>query len=79
MARDYEIRPAFVKAIKTDPVRGQVVATADFVAELEKYNHYWSLRQANDWIAFYQGSFRDFTAHEGENKVYFLMNMGTVR
>lgn len=79
MPRDYDIRSAFVIAIKQDPVRGQVVSAADFVRELEKVNHHWSLRQANEWISFYQGSFRDFTPHEGENKVYFLMNMGGVR
>lgn len=79
MARDYEIRAAFVSAIKTDAKRGQVVATSDFVAELEKVNHYWSLGQANKWISFYQSFFRDYTDHDGDDKVYFLMSMGYVK
>ncbi|MFB0711911.1 hypothetical protein ACEU59_12135 [Buttiauxella noackiae] len=79
MARDYEIRAAFVNAIKTDVKHGRIVAASDFVRELENFNHYWSLAQANKWIAFYQPFFRDYTDHEGDNKVYFLANHGYVK
>ncbi|MGB7799795.1 DNA polymerase V [Buttiauxella sp.] len=78
MPRQSDIPVAFIKAIKSDPKRGRVVSTRDFIAELAKLNHYWSLQQANKWIKFYQHSFRDFTDHEGEDKVYFLMNMGRI-
>ncbi|MCT4705863.1 DNA polymerase V [Enterobacteriaceae bacterium H16N7] len=79
MAKETEIKVAFTRAIKQDPRRGQIVTAADFVRELAKVNHHWSLRQANEWIVLYQRSFRDYTDHEGENKVYFMMNMGGVR
>ncbi|WP_259461987.1 hypothetical protein [Enterobacter sp. R1(2018)] len=55
------------------------MATSDFVAELEKFNHFWSLGQANKWISFYQSFFRDYTDHEGEDKVYYLISMGYVK
>ncbi len=76
MARGYEIKTAFINALKTDLKRGRVVSAADFVRELERLNHHWSLRKANDWIAYYQPFFCDYTPHEGDNRVYFLRNMG---
>lgn len=79
MPRQSDIPIAFISAIKQDHKRGRVVSTQDFVTELAKLNHNWSLKQANEWIKYYQGSFRDYTDHEGEDKVYFLMNMGYVR
>ncbi|TNV19022.1 DNA polymerase V [Buttiauxella sp. B2] len=79
MPRRSDIIIAFKCAIKFDPERGQIISTRDFVSELNKLNHFWSLRQANEWITYYRGSFRDYTDHEGEDKDYFLMNMGYVR
>lgn len=79
MARQLDVRIAFVNAIKIDLKLGQVVTAADFVRELEKVNHHWSLRQANEWIERYQGFFRDYTDHEGDNRVYFMLNMGYVK
>ncbi|WP_237929994.1 DNA polymerase V [Buttiauxella sp. S19-1] len=78
MPRQSDIPIAFINSIKRDPKRGQIVATRDFVSELAKLNHFWSLRQANEWISYYQHSFRDFTDHEGDDRVYFMMNMGRI-
>ena len=78
MPRHSDIPVAFRNAIKRDPKRGQIVSARDFVAELAKVNHFWSLSQANGWIKHYQICFRDFTDHEGEDKVYFMMNMGRI-
>lgn len=79
MPRYSDIKGAFVDSIEQDPKRGRIVTTERFVQELAKVNHYWSLRQANEWIEGYQSFFRDYTDHEGEDKRYFLKNMGYVK
>ncbi|TDX14666.1 hypothetical protein EDF88_3984 [Buttiauxella sp. BIGb0552] len=79
MPRRDDIGTAFRRAIKIDPRGKRMVTTVDFVRELEKVNWFWSQREANRWIKFYQTCFRDFTDHEGEDKVYFLTSMGAVR
>lgn len=78
MPRNSDVRLAFTRSITRDSKRGQVVTTARFVQELVKENHFWSLREANDWIERYQTYFRDYSDFDGENKHYFLMNMGYV-
>ncbi|WP_447868823.1 DNA polymerase V [Rahnella aceris] len=78
MAKYYDVKAAFSRSIMLDPKRGRVVTTERFVQELAKLNHFWSLREANDWIEHYQNYFRDYTDHHGDNKCYFMMNMGYV-
>jgi len=79
MAKYSDIKVAFMRRITHDPKRGKVVTTARFVQELAKVNHFWSLQEANDWIAKHQSFFRDYTDGHGEEKRYFLVNMGYVR
>ena len=78
MARYSDIKGAFVSSVTQDPNKGQVVTTERFLAELAKVNQFWSLQEANEWIAHYQGFFRDYSDQEGESKRYFLKNMGYV-
>ena len=78
MARSSDVREAFVRSIAIDPKRGQTVATVRFVQERAKLNHYWSKQEANDWITRYQTYFRDYTDHHGDDRCYFMMNMGYV-
>jgi len=79
MPRYSDIKVAFIKSITLDPKRGQIVTTVRFVEELGKVNHHWTLQQANEWIEHYQSYFRDYSDHAGEDKRYFLQNMGYVR
>ncbi|MFS7382537.1 DNA polymerase V [Rahnella inusitata] len=79
MAKYYDVKAAFSRSITLDPKRGRVVTTERFVQELAKLNHFWSLREANEWITHYQGFFRDYSDQEGESKRYFLKNMGYVK
>ncbi|MBU9823650.1 hypothetical protein J1783_01440 [Rahnella sp. L151-1A] len=78
MPKNSDIREAFVKSLTRDHKRGQVVTTARFVSELAKLNHFWSKQEVNAWIERYQTYFRDYTDHHGEDKCYFLKNMGYV-
>lgn len=78
MPRNSDVRLAFTRSITRDPKRGQVVTTARFVSELAKLNHFWSQREANEWIERYQTYFRDYTDHQGDDRRYFMMNMGYV-
>lgn len=57
MPRDTDIKGAFISSITQDSKKGKVVTTARFVEELAKVNHFWSLQEANEWIAHYQGFF----------------------
>lgn len=78
MAKYSDIKSAFCQSITQDPRKGRVVTSVRFVQELEKVNYFWSLQEANDWIERYQTCFRDYTDHHGDDKCYFLMNMGYV-
>lgn len=79
MPKYSDIKGAFIRSVTQDPKKGQVVTTERFVAELAKVNHFWSLREANEWIKHYQGFFQDYSDQEGESKHYFLKNMGYVK
>ncbi len=79
MAHIDDIHNAFNDSIKVEPSGRRTVATTDFVSELQRQNQDWSLREANIWIEHYQDCFRDITPHEGEARIFFLMNMGSVR
>ncbi|KGT87464.1 hypothetical protein NG99_23240 [Erwinia typographi] len=79
MARIDDIHNAFNDSIKVEPSGRRTVATTDFVRELHRHNHDFSLREANIWIEHYQCCFRDITPHEGEARIFYLMNMGYVR
>lgn len=61
MPKYSDIKGAFIRSVTQDPKKGQVVTTERFVAELAKVNHFWSLREANEWITHYQGLFRDYS------------------
>lgn len=79
MARDYEIKPAFVQAITLDQLGRQIVTTSAFQANLEAANHHWTLQQCNQWIRREQNMFMELTTENGDNRTYALRNMGYVR
>ena len=74
MPRDYEIKDAFVNAIKREPSLGYVVTTQDFVRQLERVNWHFSLREANQWIKANTVTFRDVSTQEGESNTYQQFN-----
>ena len=74
MPRDYEIKDAFVSAIKREPTGRYVVTTQDFVHQLEQVNWHFSLREANQWIKTLTVTFRDVSTQEGESKTYQQFN-----
>jgi len=79
MARDYEIKPAFVQAITLDRLGRQIVTTSAFQAKLEAVNHHWTLQQCNQWIRREQNMFMELATENGDNRTYTLRNMGYVR
>jgi len=72
MPRDYEIKHAFMNAIKRDPSLGVIVT--EFVQQLEKLNWHFSLREANQWIKTNTVTFCDASTQEGEAKTYRQFN-----
>ncbi|AWP32199.1 DNA polymerase V [Pantoea vagans] len=74
MPRDYEIKDAFVCAIRTKAGAGRIVTTEEFVKELERLNWHFSLREANQWIKTNTTTFRDVSTQEGEAKTYQQFN-----
>lgn len=78
MARDYEIKPAFIQAMTRDGAGRMIVTTSAFRSELEKVNHHWSLDQCNAWIERIQTSFLDITEDDSSDRTYALRNMGRV-
>lgn len=70
MPREYEIKSAFMKSIKRDPVQGFIVTTQEFVRQLELVNWHFSLREANRWIITNTCTFKDISTQEGEAKTY---------
>ena len=74
MPRNYEIPIAFKNSIKIEASGRRTVSTADFVAELVKVNHHFTLREANRWIEFYQTSFTDISTEEGDRRTFSLFS-----
>ena len=74
MPRDYEIKDAFVSAIRRSPDGGVTVTTHEFVRQLELLNWHLSLREANQWIKSHTVTFRDVSTQEGEAKTYKQFN-----
>nr|WP_314424739.1 DNA polymerase V [uncultured Erwinia sp.] len=74
MARRNDIPAAFRLSIVHQPSGGRTVSTEDFVRELAKFNHIWTLKEANRWIEHYQCSFRDISTEEGERRKFVLFN-----
>ncbi len=74
MSRMYDLPAAFDNAMTRDKQGRYTVSILDFVHELEKVNHHFSPRQANDWIARYKSGWR--LHEEGENgfNVYTRFN-----
>ncbi|MDE1188180.1 MAG: hypothetical protein PW844_17075 [Pantoea sp.] len=74
MPRYSDIKNAFYQSIKMDQKGQKTVNTTDFVAELERHHHHWSLKQANDWIENQMNYFRDITPDFSENRTFCLFN-----
>jgi len=79
MARNSDIKGAFLQAISRDGRGRQVVTTGAFQQSLEAVNHIWTLQQCNQWIRREQNMFRELVTDGGDNRTYALMNMGYVR
>jgi len=79
MARDSDIRAAFVCTIKKDSRGRQIVTTAAFQKRLYDLKHVWTLQECNRWIRRYQNFFFELVTEESENKTWALRNMGYVR
>lgn len=79
MSRTYELKNAFTSCVTLDPIRGKVVNTADFMKSLQKVNHHLTRREANEWIAYYQPSWKEYADEGNDLKRFFLMNMGYTR
>ncbi|WP_318392401.1 DNA polymerase V [Enterobacter sp.] len=71
MARRKDIVGAFFDSIVIEPSSRRIVRTADFVRRLEEHTHFFSLSEANAWIALYARTFEDCSTEEGERKTYF--------
>ncbi|MCX3307942.1 DNA polymerase V [Pantoea vagans] len=74
MARESDIRGAFMAAMRREPGLGVIVTTQEFVHQLEKLNWHFSLREANQWIKANTVTFRDASTQEGEAKTYKQFN-----
>ncbi|MCP1436592.1 hypothetical protein J3D56_000028 [Erwinia persicina] len=74
MARYDDIGTAYRESIKISPQGRRTVTTMDFVQNLAKYNHIWTLREANEWIEIYQCSFKDVSTEEGDRRTFQLFN-----
>ena len=74
MARETDIKAAFMAAMKREAGRGVIVTTQEFVRQLELVNWHFSLREANQWIKANTVTFRDDSSQEGEAKTYKQFN-----
>lgn len=74
MTRYDDIGTAYRQSIKVDQRGRRTVTTIDFVQALARYNHIWTLRQANEWIEIYQCSFKDVSTEEGDRRTFQLFN-----
>jgi len=74
MLRDYDIKDAFVNAIRRIPGGGVTVTTQEFVRQLELLNWHLSLRETSQWIKSYTSTFRDESAQEGQAETYKKFN-----
>lgn len=74
MAREGDIKAAFMAAMRREPGLGVIVRTQDFVHQLELVNWHFSLREANQWIKVNTATFRDASTQEGEAKTYRQFN-----
>jgi hypothetical protein len=74
MPRYTEIGTAFNLALRVEQNGRRTVTTADFVAELEKLNWHWDLKEANSWIENHVTTFRDISDQEGESRKFMVYN-----
>lgn len=78
MARNYEIKPAFIQAMTRDSAGRMIVTTSAFRRELAEVSHHWSLDRCNEWIERIQTGFLDITEGDSSDRTYALRNMGRV-
>jgi len=74
MPRREDIVGAFYDSIQIEPSGRRIVKTTEFVRNLERYSHHFSLVEANSWIKRYAETFRDCSTEEGERKLWFQYN-----
>lgn len=74
MAKQVDIEWAFRKSIRVCRSGKRTVETADFIAELARYNWNWGLKEANHWIEIHYSSFKDISSEEGERRTFMLYN-----
>ena len=74
MPRNYEIKHAFMNAMRREPGLSVIVTTQEFMRQLELLNWHFSLREANQWIKANTVTFRKASTQEGEAKTYKQFN-----
>ncbi|WP_211317648.1 hypothetical protein [Edaphovirga cremea] len=65
MARESDIRPAFVKAISRDSKGHLIVTTGAFQKELDDVNHVWTIRYYQTFFYYQDGETIDGEGLEG--------------
>ncbi|MBV4366311.1 DNA polymerase V [Erwinia phyllosphaerae] len=75
MARYDDIGTAYRESIRISMAGRRTVTTVDFVQALARYNHIWTLKEANEWIEQYQWNFKDVSTEEGEQRTFQLYNI----
>ncbi|AXF66058.1 hypothetical protein [Leclercia sp. W17] len=78
MPRRSDIHAAFVAAIQLNPKGYRCLRTEDFIRELAKVHHHFTLADANEWIEYYQTFFVDKTPDDSQNRLWMLRTMGRV-
>ena len=74
MARESDIKAAFMAVMRRDAGLSVIVKTQEFVHQLELVNWHFRLREANQWIKTNTVTFRDASTQEGEAKTYQQFN-----
>ncbi|EKJ4653666.1 hypothetical protein PG229_001458 [Escherichia coli] len=78
MPRQSDINSAFQAAIQLNPKGYRCLRSSDFIRELAKVHHHFTLADANEWVKYYQPDFADKTQDQSENRYWILRNMGRV-
>lgn len=78
MARESDIKAAFMAAMRREQGLSIIVTTQEFVRHVERLDWHFSLREANQRIKSNTVTFRDASTQEGESKTYrrFKQNGG---
>lgn len=79
MARVYEIKSAFTRAVQRSQKGYICVKTSDFVSQLAAVNWHFTRADANAWSEQHQQDFVDKTPTHSDDRYWILRNMGRIR